>query len=55
MVEAFVCLVLSDVELAHIFIGMGLLQLIGALIMIAGSLTLLVTTNWQLTLLTLSR
>lgn len=44
---------ISDVELARTFIGMGLLQLIGALIMMVGSFTLLVTTNWQLTLLIL--
>jgi len=43
----------SDVELVRTFISMGVLQLLGALIMMVGSLALLLRTNWQLTLLAL--
>jgi len=43
----------SDVELVRTFISMGVLQLLSALLMMIGSLALLVSTNWQLTLLTL--
>jgi ATP-binding cassette subfamily B multidrug efflux pump len=43
----------SDVELVRTFISMGVLQLFSALLMMLGSLILLITTNWQLTLITL--
>jgi ATP-binding cassette subfamily B multidrug efflux pump len=43
----------SDVELVRTFISMGVLQLFSALLMMIGSLTLLFSTNWQLTLITL--
>jgi len=43
----------SDVELVRTFIGMGVLQLFSALTMMVGSLILLLTINWQLTLITL--
>jgi len=43
----------SDVELVRTFIGMGVLQVLSALLMMIGSLALLVVTNWQLTLITL--
>jgi len=43
----------SDVELVRSFISMGVLQLLSALLMMIGSLALLVSTNWQLTLTTL--
>jgi ATP-binding cassette subfamily B multidrug efflux pump len=43
----------SDVEMVRSFISMGVLQLFSALLMMIGSLALLVTTNWQLTLITL--
>ena len=42
----------SDVELVRTFISMGVLQLFSALLMMAGSLVLLLSTNWQLTLIT---
>ncbi len=43
----------SDVELVRTFIGMGVLQVLSALVMMIGSLALLIATNWQLTLITL--
>jgi ATP-binding cassette subfamily B multidrug efflux pump len=43
----------SDVELVRMFISTGLVQLFSALLMMLGSLALLFSTNWQLTLLTL--
>jgi ATP-binding cassette subfamily B multidrug efflux pump len=43
----------SDVEMVRNFISTGLVQLFSALLMMSGSLILLVSTNWQLTLLTL--
>jgi ATP-binding cassette subfamily B multidrug efflux pump len=43
----------SDVELVRTFVSMGVLQLLSALLMMIGSLTLLLSTNWQLTLITL--
>ena len=43
----------SDVELVRTFISTGLVQLFSALLMMLGSLVLLLSTNWQLTLLTL--
>jgi len=43
----------SDVELVRTFISTGLVQLVSALLMMLGSLVLLLSTNWQLTLLTL--
>jgi ATP-binding cassette subfamily B multidrug efflux pump len=43
----------SDVELVRMFVGMALLQLVGALLMLVGSVILLISTNWQLTLITL--
>jgi ATP-binding cassette subfamily B multidrug efflux pump len=43
----------SDVELVRMFVGMALLQLVGALLMLVGSVILLLSTNWQLTLITL--
>lgn len=43
----------SDVELVRTFISMGVLQLFSALLMMLGSLGLLFTTSWQLTLITL--
>jgi ATP-binding cassette subfamily B multidrug efflux pump len=43
----------SDVELVRMFIGTGLLQLCSAVLMMGGSLILLISTNWQLTLITL--
>lgn len=43
----------SDVDLVRMFISTGLVQLFSALLMMLGSLVLLFSTNWQLTLLTL--
>jgi ATP-binding cassette subfamily B multidrug efflux pump len=43
----------SDVDLVRMFISTGLIQLGSALLMMVGSLGLLFSTNWQLTLLTL--
>jgi len=43
----------SDVELVRTFISTGLVQLFSALLMMIGSLVLLLTINWQLTLITL--
>jgi ATP-binding cassette subfamily B multidrug efflux pump len=43
----------SDVEVVRTFISMGVLQLFSALLMMMGSLVLLLTTNWQLTLITM--
>ena len=43
----------SDVELVRQFIGMGVIQLLNGIIMMAGSLVLLFGINWRLTLMTL--
>jgi len=44
----------SDVEMVHVFIGMGFIQLISAiLLMMVGSIALLFTTDWQLALIML--
>lgn len=43
----------SDVELVRMFVGTGLLQLLSALLLMMGSLALLLSINWQLTLITL--
>jgi ATP-binding cassette subfamily B protein len=43
----------DDVEKVRLFIGQGLLQLLGALILIVATLTILFTTNTQLALATL--
>ena len=42
----------SDVEMVRMFISIGLVQLVSALLMMTGSLALLLGTNWQLTLMT---
>jgi len=44
----------SDVELVRTFTGMGILQLLGAVIMFVGTLIILLTMNWQLTLIFLA-
>ncbi len=46
--------VTSDVELVRQFIGQGFLQLIGALVMLAGSLAVLLIMNWRLALATMT-
>ena len=43
----------DDVEKVRLFIGQGLMQLVGALILIVGTLIILFTTNAQLALITL--
>jgi ATP-binding cassette subfamily B protein len=43
----------DDVEKVRIFIGQGLLLAVGALILLAGTLTILMTTNFRLTLVAL--
>ncbi len=43
----------SDVEMVHMFIGMGFIQLISAILMMVGSIALLVATDWQLALIML--
>lgn len=43
----------SDVEMVHMFVGMGSIQLLSALLMMAGSIVLLFTTDWQLALVVL--
>lgn len=43
----------DDVEKVRLFIGQGLLQLIGALVLLTGTLIILFTTNAQLALVTL--
>jgi len=44
----------SDVELVRQFTGVGLFQLLNALIMILGSAVILITMNWRLALITLA-
>ncbi|MGE5618908.1 MAG: ABC transporter ATP-binding protein [Sphingomonadaceae bacterium] len=46
--------VTSDVEMVRHFIGQGFLQLIGALVMLAGSSVVLFAINWRLALVSLS-
>jgi ATP-binding cassette subfamily B multidrug efflux pump len=41
----------SDVELVRTFVGTGVLQLLSALLLMIGSLAILLSTNWQLTLI----
>jgi ATP-binding cassette subfamily B multidrug efflux pump len=43
----------SDVERVRMFIGMGLIHFLSALVMMCGSLTLLFVTDWQLALIML--
>ena len=43
----------DDVEKVRLFIGQGLLQLVGALVLLAGTLFILMTTNMRLTLVVL--
>ena len=43
----------DDVEKVRLFIGQGLLQLAGALLLIVGALLILFATNWQLALVVL--
>jgi ATP-binding cassette subfamily B protein len=40
----------NDVELVRHFIGMGFLQLLNAIVMLAGSIAFLVNMNWQLSI-----
>jgi len=44
----------SDVEMVHMFIGMGFIHLLGAILMVIGSITLLFATDWQLALIMLA-
>ncbi len=46
--------VTSDVDTARNFIGMGILQLLNALLMLAGSAIILLTMNWGLALVALA-
>jgi len=43
----------DDVEKVRLFIGQGLLQLVGAVLLIVGALLILFTTNWRLALVVL--
>jgi len=43
----------NDVELVRHFIGMGFLQLLNAVVMLAGSVAFLVSMNWQLSIVVL--
>jgi len=43
----------SDVEMVHTFVGMGAVQFVSALLMIAGALALLFLTDWRLALIIL--
>nr|HID12380.1 ABC transporter ATP-binding protein [Anaerolineae bacterium] len=43
----------SDVEMVHMFVGMGFIHLLSAVLMMAGSIALLFATNWQLALIVL--
>lgn len=45
--------VTSDVELVRTFLGQGFLQLIGAVVMVAGSAAVLLFMNWRLALVSL--
>lgn len=46
--------VTSDVEMVRQFTGLGLFQLLNAVVMLVGSATILLTMNWQLALTTLA-
>lgn len=43
----------SDVEMVHRFVGRGFIQFVSAILMLIGSVTLLVITDWQLALIML--
>lgn len=43
----------SDVEMVRMFVGMGFIQFLSALLMMAGSIALLFATDWQLALIML--
>ncbi len=43
----------SDVEMVQMFVGMGFIQLLSALLMMVGSIVLLFVTDWQLALIML--
>lgn len=43
----------SDVELVRMFIGFGLVQLLSAIVLLIGTMVMLFSMNWQLTLLLL--
>jgi ATP-binding cassette subfamily B protein len=43
----------SDVEMVHRFVGRGFIQFVSAIVMLVGSVTLLIITDWQLALIML--
>jgi ATP-binding cassette subfamily B multidrug efflux pump len=43
----------SDVEMVHMFVGMGFVHLLSAILMMVGSIALLFATDWQLALVML--
>ena len=43
----------SDVEMVHMFVGMGFIQFLSAILMMVGSMALLFATDWQLALIML--
>jgi len=43
----------SDVDIVRMFVGMGFIQLLSAVLMMAGSIVLLFATDWQLALIVL--
>jgi len=43
----------SDVEMVHMFVGMGFIHLLSAILMMGGSIVLLFATDWQLALIML--
>jgi len=43
----------SDVEMVHMFVGMGFIQFLSAILMMTGSIVLLFATDWQLALIML--
>jgi ATP-binding cassette subfamily B multidrug efflux pump len=43
----------SDVEMVHMFVGMGFIHLLSAILMMVGSIVLLFATDWQLALIML--
>ena len=43
----------SDVEMVHMFVGMGFVQMLSAILMMGGSIALLFSTDWQLALIIL--
>ena len=43
----------SDVEMVHMFVGMGFIQFLSAILMMVGSIVLLFATDWQLALIML--